>query len=105
MTQLKVTQRAARDTDDVFDYLANVAGTRTAERHLLRIQQTIERLIDWPEAVQRRPELGRNVRLAVVAPFVVIYRYEREHDLLTILRVLHGRRNVTDQMIHPSDRT
>jgi plasmid stabilization system protein ParE len=41
----------------------------------------------------------------VVAPFVVIYRYELENDVVTILRVLHGRRNVTDQMIHRSDRT
>ena len=105
MTQLKVTRRAARDTDEIFDYLANVAGTRTAERHFLRIQQTIERLVDWPEATQRRPELGHNVRLAVVAPFVVIYRYESENDVLTILRVLHGRRNVTNQMIHPSDQS
>jgi toxin ParE1/3/4 len=103
MTQLKVTQRAARDTDEILEYLANVAGTRTAERHLVRIQQTIERLVDWPEAMQRRPELGHNVRLAVVAPYVVIYRYERENDLLTILRVLHGRRNVTYHMIHFSD--
>ena len=74
-----------------------------AERYFLRIQQTIERLADWPEIAQRRAELGIDIRLAVVAPYVVIYRYEPTNDLLTILRVLHGRRNVTNQMIHPSN--
>ncbi|MGH6740811.1 MAG: hypothetical protein ACREDY_17605 [Bradyrhizobium sp.] len=75
MTQLTVARRAARDIDEFFDYLADVAGTRTAERHYLhlRIRQTIERLVDWPESAVRRIELGRNVRLAVVAPLVVIY--------------------------------
>jgi toxin ParE1/3/4 len=105
MTQLDVTRRAARDADEIFHYLTSVAGPRTAERHFLRIQKTIERLADWPETAQRRPDLGRDVRLAVVAPFIVIYRYEPEKDVLTILRILHGRRNVTDRMINPSERT
>lgn len=105
MTRLDVTRRAVRDIDEIFDYLAGVAGGRTAERHYFRIQRTIERLVDWPESAQRRTALGQNVRLAVVAPFVVIYRYEPEKDLLTVLRVLHGRRNVTNRMIHPPDRT
>jgi toxin ParE1/3/4 len=105
MTVLRVTQKAARDIDEIFEYLANLAGRRTAEHHFLRLQTTIDRLLDWPESAQRRTEFGANIRLAVVAPYVVIYRYERVTEHLTVLRVLHERQNMTSDMIHPSDRS
>ncbi len=47
----------------------------------------------YPLSGNRRPKLGTRVRIAVVRPYIVIYR-TNEDDVM-IMRVLHGRRKIT----------
>jgi toxin ParE1/3/4 len=58
-------------------------------------QDTIERLVDLPQSGAPRPALGRNTRIAIVQPYLLIYDYTRGDETLTLLRILHGRRNIT----------
>ena len=53
------------------------------------------RLESFPEAYAVRPSLGADIRVAVVASYLVLYRYALKDDRVVILRVLHGRRNIT----------
>ena len=35
----------------------------------------------------------------MIKPYLLIYDYERNHDLVVVLRVVHGRRNITMDLI------
>lgn len=52
-----------------------------------------------PETGSPRPSLGINARIAVVFPYVMIYDYHRDEDTLTLLRILHGRRNISQDLL------
>jgi toxin ParE1/3/4 len=45
--------------------------------------------------------LGPNVRIGIVSPYIVIYRYAKNDDLVVVLRILHGRRKITGKMLRP----
>lgn len=105
MTRIRISSNAANDVDEIFAFLMAVSGTRTAERYRNQFRRKIADLQHWPELAPLRPALGPETRVVVVKPYLLIYDYSRPDDLVSILRIVHGRRNVTDQLIHPSDRT
>jgi toxin ParE1/3/4 len=51
----------------------------------------------FPRRGGPRPSFGRYARVGVVSPFVVIYDYRS--DVVTVLRVLDGRRNITRRLV------
>jgi len=105
MTRIRISSDAADDADDILAFLKAVSGTRTAERYRNQFQKKIADLQRWPEVAPLWPALGPETRIVVVKPYLLIYDYNRFDDLVSILRIVHGRRNVTDQLIHPPDRT
>ena len=78
MARLAITVRAALDT-----------------AALLRLY---DRLALFPRSGMRRESLGRNIRIGVVEPYIVIYQY-RQPDTVLIVRVLDGRRNITRRLV------
>jgi toxin ParE1/3/4 len=90
MTRLVVTADADADTRDVLAYLGRHAG---------RCGKAIERLVEMPETGSPRPSLGVNARIAVIFPYVLIYDYDRDSNTLTLLRILHGRRNISQDLL------
>jgi toxin ParE1/3/4 len=99
MTRLVLTDNAKADTAEILDYLAREAGARVAEDFGRRFRAAIERLADLPEIGAPRSRLGPNIRIAVVYPYLLIYRYTRQDETLTLLRILHGRRNITRDLL------
>jgi toxin ParE1/3/4 len=53
------------------------------------------RLTSFPESGAPRPRLGENTRVAIVQPYLLIYDFTPDDNTLTLLRILHGRRNIT----------
>jgi toxin ParE1/3/4 len=51
----------------------------------------------FPKSGARRPGLGRDARIGVVAPYVVVYDYQQ--DTVMILRIVDGRRNITRRLV------
>ncbi|MEA2903945.1 MAG: toxin ParE1/3/4 [Alphaproteobacteria bacterium] len=100
MTRLIVAADADADFDDILAYLQEEAGLVVADDYDKRLCETIERLVDLPESGAPRPLLGLSIRIAVVSPYVVIYDYSRDDDTLTLLRILHGRRDITEDLLH-----
>jgi plasmid stabilization system protein ParE len=43
--------------------------------------------------------LGKDVRIGIVFPYIVIYRHREVDGTVTVLRVIHGRRNLTIKSI------
>ena len=99
MTRLVVTAEADADAIAILDYLHREAGVRVAERYKLRFQQTSARLTDMPETGAPRPTLGAHTRIAIVQPYLLIYDFTSHDDTLTLLRILHGRRNITRALL------
>ena len=99
MTHIIVGPRAETDIDDILERLSLLAGIVVAERYAGDLQAVYERLEMFPAIGAPRPSLGRNIRIVMLEPFVVFYRYLADEDTVTVVRVLDGRRNVTRRLI------
>src|SRR3954465_5622898 len=95
-----------RPTPTIFlEYLEREAGSRIAEDYGRRFRAAIVRFVDLPETGARRPALGQNVRIAIVYPYIFVYEYTPREDVVTLLRVLHGRRNITRELLKTKRRS
>lgn len=100
MTRLVVTADAEKDTDAILSYLEREAGSAVAEKYGRRFRAKIEDLLRWPESGAPRPNLGGAVRIAVVSPYIMFYEHDLRDDTLMLLRILHGRRKITNRLLH-----
>lgn len=99
MTLLVVADLAADDIDDILDYLEREAGRTTAVAYAERFAAQIERIAAFPGHGTLRPALGPETRAALVYPYLLIYDYSSAEDRATLLRVLHGKRDITERLI------
>jgi len=97
MARLVITIRAGRDAAAIIAMLTDNAGPEVAARYRRDINALYDRLILFPRSGAPPPSFGRYARLGVVEPYVVIFDYRP--DVVTILRVLDGRRNITRRLI------
>jgi toxin ParE1/3/4 len=54
--------------------------------------------MDFPATGAMRPRLDADMRIWVVAPYIVFYRFAPDDDTVRVVRILHGRRNVTERL-------
>lgn len=99
MASLIVTAHADRDLDDILNYLTGVAGRRSADAYGERFAASLERIARFPGAGPQRPALGVDTRITLVLPYVIIYDYDARNDEAVVLRVLHGRRRITERLL------
>jgi toxin ParE1/3/4 len=97
VARLDFAPSAIADTREILLVLAEKAGRPVAVAYFERFSATFERIATFPDSGAPRLSLGDAVRLAVVHPYVVIYR--RSRDGAQIMRVLHGRRNITRRLL------
>jgi len=93
------SSQADADIDSIFVYLTARAGRRVAADYVRSLELLYDRLADHPASSPRRPALGRDIRIGIVSPFVVIYRHGEGDDTVTVLRVVHGRRDITRKLL------
>lgn len=99
MTRIIVAAEAEGDLDAILDYLVDNAGPRTAAAYGDRFASAIERILAHPGAGFPRPLLGADARISIVYPYVLIYDFVAADDLVTLLRVLHGKRDITQRLL------
>ncbi len=97
MAKLVVSPQAELDAAAIIEMLTEKAGAAVAARYRREFEDLFQRLIMFPRSGARRPELGRRLRIGVVAPYIVIYDYRK--DTVEVLRVLDGRRNITRRLV------
>ena len=90
---------ADADASEILTYLEREAGLLTASDYERRFNTAIERLVDIPGIGAPRRSLGPNARIMVVYPYVLVYDYMQQDDTITLLRILHGRRNITRDLL------
>jgi len=98
MARLVVSPQAELDAAAIVAMLTDKAGPDVGTRYRRDMESLFERLIMFPRSGVERPLLGRDIRIGVVAPYVVIYDYR--DDLVRIIRIVDGRRNITRRLVH-----
>jgi toxin ParE1/3/4 len=94
-----ITAPADADMADILADLAAVAGSAVANKYNLLFESLYDRLADYPDSCPARPKLGAHIRLGIVLPYHVFYRHLEGDDTVTILRVIHGRRRITRNLL------
>lgn len=78
------------------DEISDKAGSAVAGNVLDHLVTVIDKLAIVPRASGRLvPALGTQIRCHVVGSYNVYLRYDEVADVLIVVRVLHGRRNIT----------
>lgn len=86
-----VTDQADDDLMQIFSYLS-VQSSLAAQSVAAEIDRSLENLSSFPFSGSPRARLGPDVRSIVVSPYLIFYAVRRDH--VTILRVLHGSRDI-----------
>ncbi len=87
-TTWRLSRRAARDLDDIWDYTATRWDEEQAERYLRQIQQAIERIAASPDRGRRRDDIKAGYFSASTGAHLIFYRVG---DTLDVVRILHQR--------------
>jgi plasmid stabilization system protein ParE len=99
MARVIVTSSADADVHAIQSDLAKAAGIRIAAKYTALFGKLYDRLAEHPDSGAPRPSLGKDIRIGIVVPYIVIYRHHEADDIVTVLRVVHGRRNITSKLI------
>jgi toxin ParE1/3/4 len=99
MARVVVTSSADADIHAIQIDLAKLAGTRIAARYTALFERLYDRLAEHPDSGAPRPVLGTDIRIGIVLPYIVIYRHHEADDVVTVLRIVHGRRKIAATLI------
>jgi toxin ParE1/3/4 len=99
VTRLVFSDFAEVDLNNVLNYLEREAGPLTSARYAERFRASIVQLIEYPGSGAPRRSLGLTTRIMIVYPYVLIYDYDEFEKLVIVLRIIHGRRNITKRLI------
>ena len=97
MTLVVVSPKADADVDLMLERLQALAGPAVMRRYVQELDAIYERLAQFPDSGARRGSLGPHARIAVLSPYVIVY--EHVNGMVTIVRVLDGRRNITRRLV------
>jgi toxin ParE1/3/4 len=99
MARVVIASSADADYAEIIADLAVQAGWRMAARFDALFERLYDQLADHPHSGAPRPALGQDIRIGIVTPFVVIYRNDDDSNTVTVLRIVHGRRQITGRML------
>jgi len=99
MAKVSLSARARRDLLSLLADLADVAGTQTARKYDTKFKRVIRRLARFPGIGAPRPQLGAETRLVSVNPYLIFYDGGPKSGTVHVLRILHGRRNITPGLV------
>ena len=98
MARVVISASADSDRGDILDYLAANAGYATAERYNGAFKALNRRLADFPDSGPP-PNTGR------LGPnrcgFPLCGDLPHSDDTVTTLRILHGKRDITRDLLKP----
>ena len=99
MARVVLTDSADANSTVIYDDLNVAAGKRTAQKYRGLFKRLYEHLAAFPDSGAPRPKIGPDIRIGVVAPYIIIYRHSESDNAVVVLRIVHGRRKITGQML------
>lgn len=96
MNRVVQTRQAVADQDEIWDYIAgdNLAA---ADEFLDQLLETTRLIATQPRMGKARFDLATELRSFPVGEHLIFYR-PREGGGIQVVRVLHGRRNITPEL-------
>lgn len=91
MAEVRHTPRAEADLEEIL-YRLHRDHPHADERLADAFVDKTRTLARFPEIGRLRPELAPGVRSTLVQPYVIFYRVEG--DVVQILRIIHGKRDL-----------
>ncbi|HEY2707035.1 MAG TPA: type II toxin-antitoxin system RelE/ParE family toxin [Caulobacteraceae bacterium] len=89
--RVRRTRQAEADLEEIWMHIAS-DNPDAADRVLERLVTAEDRLGDFPELGQARPDLAENMRYWPMPPYLIFYQVGDDHVL--IVRVVHGARDL-----------
>lgn len=93
MAEIATSQRAEEDFDRIWLHIA-LDDEAAADRLLVAIGDKIERLRIFPEMGRLRGEIRPGARGLVHGSYLILYEYDRAADMVTIVAVVEGMRDL-----------
>lgn len=90
--------KAIDDLSEIWLYLAD-QDEDVADRWIDRIDEGVARLAEYPKAGTGRGILAENLRVWPVPPYLILYRLDEAAQIVDILRIVDGRRDVGKLLI------
>jgi plasmid stabilization system protein ParE len=97
MVRVVVTEIAKHDVRRILSDLNERAGYRVAAKYAFEFKAAYRRLASLPQVGPPRPALGPTTRVVIILPYLIVYEYAA--DVVTVLRVLHGKRNINRDLL------
>ena len=93
MAEIRYSKRAEADFERIWTYIA-LDNEAAADRLLRDIAAKIDRLREFPEIGARRDEIKSGARVLVHGRYLVFYAYEAESQMVTIVAIVEGMRDL-----------
>ena len=96
MSRVVQTRQAVADQDEIWDYVAQ-DNPAAADDLLDRLLATARLIAGQPLMGRRRFDLAPELHSFPVGEYLIFYR-PRESSGIQVIRILHGRRNITPEL-------
>lgn len=101
---ITLTQQAQTDLKEIFKYIAfDLQSVQYATGQLNRLEKAIASLSEMPERfrIYDNPKWReRNLRMMPVDNYLVFYIPNQHSEIVTVLRILYGGRDINKQLNH-----
>ena len=97
MTRLVVSRRATSDLLAIWDYIA-LDNEQAASRLVAAIDEKFVLLRELPEMGVPRPDVHPEFRALVHGAYLILYEFHPGDDLVEIVAVLHGMRDLPEAL-------
>lgn len=101
------TARAKKDLRDIFNYISEeLLAPKNAAGQTERIMSAIRKLDAMPDRNRRyeeEPWYSRGLRFFPVDNYLVFYKTDDETEMVYVVRIMNGRRNVRKQLSQTED--
>jgi plasmid stabilization system protein ParE len=101
MVRLVVSPETQADFDETPRWLTHEPGRPVALRYAAKFSAAFRHLTTFPETGARRSKLARDMRIWPVTPYLIFWRFVVEDATVRVVRIPHGRREVTERLFGP----
>lgn len=95
MTELFVSRRAEDELRQIWRYIAS-ENPDAADRLLLRIDDKLQCLRDFPGMGVQRDDIRSGVRILIEGNYLLLYDYDPANDAVELVAVIDGRQDLTE---------
>lgn len=100
--QICITDQASKDLRNIFEYVAfELQEVQIAINLLECLEQEINSLTEMPERYRRydrEPWRSRNLHIMPVENYLVFYIPDRSTQVVSVIRVFYGKRDVDSKL-------